>query len=191
MNKKITKELYDALIKIDGIDFRGVSIGDFIKSVIEKEGKTFEDRKGSLPNYKYFFELGEMEELIIVYSYSKDSKKIYNIELTLKTYPKYYWKKNGGTDEVDFYQQTIKNTLKNYVNHFTACKDKVLKHFEDQLGIAEIDNKHYIYNKPHQNFSKHTWVTEYSRLVLMSYLDDEEYPRGSTTMELVLILTAV
>lgn len=191
MNKEITKELYDAVIKIEGINFRGISIGDYIKSVIEKEGSTFDDRKGSLPNYKYFFELGETEELIIVYTYSKDSNKIYNIELTLKTYPKYYWKQNGGTDELDFYQQTINNTLKNYVNHFTACKENIIKHFEDQLGNPKIDSKHYVYNKPHQNFSKLTWVSEGSRLTLMSYLDDEEYPRGSTTMELVLILTAV
>lgn len=191
MDTKATDELYNAIIKKEGINFRGISIGDSLESVREKEGKNLEERGGSLPNFKYFFEIGETEELIVVYAYPKETKIVKTLELTLKTYPKYYWKKAGGTDIMDFYNHTKNNTLQNFIPHFIACKNKIIAHFDQQLGAAEIDTKDFVYNKPHQNFSKHTWVSEKSRLVLMSFLDDEEEPRGTTTMELVLILTAL
>ncbi|GHC57843.1 hypothetical protein [Ulvibacter litoralis] len=190
MNNKATNELYQAIIKTDGINFRGVSIGDSLETVIEKEGNDFDNRGGTLPNYKYFFELGEMEELILVYAYYEETKAIYNLETTLKTYPKYYWEEAGGTDETEFYEKTKNNTLLQYVSHFTACKEKIIAHFEKELGAAEIDFKHVVYNKPYHNFSKHTWISGRFRLVLMSYLNDEKEPQGATTMELKLILTA-
>ena len=118
-------------------------------------------------------------------------KTIYNLELTLKTYPKYYWKKSGGTNIIDFYEETKNNTLQNHLPDFLACKEKLIAHFDAQLGESECDNKDFVYNKPHQNFVKHTWISEGSRLVLMSFLDDEKEPHGATTMELALILTAI
>ncbi len=191
MNSKLESELFAAIIKSEGINFRGVSVGDSLETVVEKEGTTFTDRGGSLPNYKYFFEIGEMEELILVYAYRAETKTIYNLELTLKTYPKHYWREAGGTDLQDFYQQTIDNKLGDYIEHFTKCKELIIAHFENQIGAPEVSFKHNVFKHAHQNFSKHTWISGDSRLVLLSHLDDTKEPEGATTMELTLMLSAV
>jgi hypothetical protein len=191
MSENNKDELFKAIIKKDGINFRGVSINDLIDTVIAKEGNNFENRNGTLPNYKYFVELGEMEELILVYTYNEEDKSIYNLEVRLKTYPKYYWKEAGNTDIRDFYEKTKTNSLGQYLEHFVSCKNKIIKHFEEQLGPPEIEFKDYVYKLPHQNYSKHTWISNGFRLVLINYLNDLNEPRGGTTMELVLILSAI
>ena len=120
----------------------------------------------------------------------KNLKIIYNIEVTLKTYPKYYWEQSGNTDELELYQQTMNNELKTFVKHFTACQDLITSHFENQLGKPTLDLKHSVYKHPHQNFSKLTWLSEDMRLVAMSFMNDKNYPQGPIVMELVLMLTA-
>ena len=127
----------------------------------------------------------------MVYTYNKEDKSIYNLEVTLKTYPKYYWKEAGNKDIIDFYEKTKTNALEQYLEHFISCKNQIIKHFEEQLGAPEVDFEDYVYKLPHQNFSKHTWISNGVRLVILSFLDDLNEPRGGTTMELVLILTAV
>src|SRR5690554_2635031 len=140
--EKVAGELFNAVIKSTGINFRGIKIGDNLEVLILKEGKEFQDRGGTFPNFKYFIELGEMEELMLVYQYHETTKAIQNLEVTLKTYPKYYWEKAGGTDDVEFETQIIYNSIADYIPHFLACKNLIIAHFENQLGVAEMDSKH-------------------------------------------------
>lgn len=186
---ELVDSLFNATIKAEGISFRGVNIGDSLDTIVLKEGKLYKDRGGILPNYKYFFELGEMEELTLVYAYHEDTKNIYNLELRLKTYPKYYWEENGGMNEVDFYQKVNSKALDTYVPHFINFKDKIIAHFENQLGSPEVDKKDFVFKHPHQNFLKHTWTIEERHLSIMSYVNDLNSYNGSVTMELVIILS--
>lgn len=187
--KTASDELFRALIKSNGINFRGIKIGDNLDTLILKEGKPYKDIGGSLPNYKYFQELGEMEELELVYAYKEATKHIYNIQLKLITYPKYYWEKAGGTDEIDLLQQISNNALDQYIEHFLLCKKRIIDHFEEQLGPPEIDYKDFVFKHPHQNFVKYVWVSEGQRLTIKSYLDDLDTYRKPLTMQLYLILS--
>jgi len=187
--EKLDSTLFNATIKAEGISFRGVNIGDSIETVVLKEGKLYKDRGGTLPNYKYFIELGEMEELTLVYAYNEETKNIYNLELRLKTYPKYYWEENDGTDEVEFYQKVNSKDLDAYVPHFINYKNKIIAHFENQLGNPQVEKKDFVFKLPHQNFLKHTWTVEDRHLNIMSYENDLNSFNGSVTMELVMILS--
>ena len=187
--QKASDALFKEIITAEGISFRGVKIGDSLEAVKLQEGNSFEDRGGSLPNYKYFLEIGEMEELELVYCYDTTSKLVYNLELKLTTYPKYYWEQAGGKDEMDLLQEVRDNNLDQYIQHFLACKNRIIAHFEAQFGKAEIDLKHKVFKHPHQNFIKHTWLAENQRLTLMSYLDDLDTYRRPLMMKLYMILS--
>nr|WP_299201047.1 hypothetical protein [uncultured Brumimicrobium sp.] len=186
--KVLENELFTSIICSDGIDFRGIKIGDSIDVLPTIEGLDFENRGGALPNYKYFIELGAIEELTLVYLYDAETKLIQQLELTLKTYPKFYWEEAGGTDEMEFFTKIKSNAIDTYLSEFTHCENLVIAHFENQLGNPESTSNHVVFKHNHQAFKSFNWMVEGKRLTLMSYLDDTKYPQGPITRELKLIL---
>ena len=94
--------LFQEIIKTDTLFFRSIKIGDSIDLVEEIEGPPNEIKEYSNPFYRYFFEIGEMEELLVYYGYRLEEKKVEEVSVYLTHYPDYYWKKAGGIDEIEF-----------------------------------------------------------------------------------------
>ncbi|MBL4663572.1 MAG: hypothetical protein JKY22_08470 [Flavobacteriaceae bacterium] len=182
-------EIVKAIIKAEGINFRGVTIGSNMEAIEAREGNPFDKDDGSLPHYRYTYKLGEAEEITLYYNFYPSSLEMYKIELILKSYPGYYWRLSGGTDDSVFFQQKIENKLQPFLQDFTRVKEYIIGHFIDALGDPKIDQKDIVFNKPYQNFAKYSWVKDGMRLIVVTYLDDEDATQSSTSMQLKVKLT--
>lgn len=179
------------IVKNNSINFRGAAIGDTLDIVENAEGVDFKDTKGSLPNYKYFLEIGEMEELSIVYSYKEESKVVWNMQVRFSFYPKYYWEQAGGTNEMEFYELLKNRQLSTCIPDYTGLKEKLSNHFNTVLGKSERDNKDFVFKKPQHCFEREVWTKDEMILTMKSYIDDTKDPRGAITAEIVFILNAI
>ncbi|MCF6350619.1 MAG: hypothetical protein L3J23_06250 [Flavobacteriaceae bacterium] len=183
-------EIFNDIIKEESILFRGVNIGDNLKTVEHKEGNNFKKKIGSLSHYKYYFEVGETEDLILYYGFNKEVKKVDRIKLLFKAYPKYYWKKDGGKELFDFFGLIENNNLKKYLKTFNLVYNEVIKHFTDLLGKPKVETSDSVFNKPYQNFSKSFWVKNKLRLTITSYLDDNSGLQGPVFQLMEILLTS-
>jgi len=183
-------EFFNDIIKEKSISFRGVTIGDDLKIVENKEGSNFKKKIGSLSHYKYFFEVGEMEEIILYYGFDKSDEKVDRIKLLFKMYPEYYWRKNDGKDLIDFFTLLENNCLQKYLKPINGVYDEVIKHFTNLLGEPIEEMSDSVYNKSYQNFKRSFWVENNLRLTITSYLDDSNDSPGSIFQLMEIVLTS-
>jgi hypothetical protein len=166
--------LFNDIIKNDSIYFRGIHLGDPISKVIDVEGESFEANVYSNPYYKYFFEVGEMEEITIYYKFNAQEKCVEDIELIFIQYPDYYWKKEGHTNETDFFNLLQNNQLQAYSALFLNTRHQLINHFTAIFKKEpSVVKKDVVFDQAYQNFTVCSWEIENElRFSIMCYIDD-------------------
>lgn len=184
-----TTSLINDIIKAPGINFRGIALGDPISDVEKKEGGYTEKKLYSNPFLKYFFEVGEMEEISIYYNFEEADEKVKWITLHFIHYPDYYWKKEGHSMD-DFHSlvfekhqipasQLFTDTLNDVVGHFT-------KAFKKKPSIITKDS---VFREAYHNYRCYKWDIENDlRLSVMVYCDDNDPQTMKNTMKIWLRL---
>lgn len=168
------ENLFNEIVKSDGIYFRGVSLGDSLSKVKEIEGTEFEENNNYNPHYKYYFEIGEMEEITIYYGFNNNEDIVNEIELLFISYPNFYWKKEGNNNVIDFFNLLQNNQLQPYSTIFLKTQNQLINHFTTVFKKEPIvEKKDTVFNQSYQNFSVCSWDIENEiRLSIMSYIDD-------------------
>jgi len=169
----MTKKLFNKIIKNKTITFRGLDIGVDLAEVEKIEGSDFKKKIGSLSNYKYFYEVGEMEDLTIYYGFNPKDEKVDYIKLILETYPKFYWSEAGGTDILDFITLVESGDLEKYLILFDSVLEKIIIHFTNLLGDAKIETKDEVFSQSHHKFKRYIWISNDYYLTVTTYIDDK------------------
>lgn len=179
--------IYDDIIRQPGFFFRGVPLGASLLEVSFHEGEDYEAVEGSLSHYEYYFEVGDMEEVLLYYDYKKEEKIVTAIHLILKAYPKIYWKDEGGAKEQEFFQLVQEQQLAPYSTAFLTTKDQVINQLTNSLGTPLITEKDSVYSQAHQQFQKYAWKGKDGlTLTVSSYLDDLVAGRAIWNLHLLL-----
>lgn len=170
-NTSLLKEI----IKTDSIHFRNVKIGDTMELVEQIEGPPTEIKEYSNPFYRYFFEIGEMEEINLYYNYNMVEKLVDEINLYFIHYPDHYWKKEGNTDPIEFWSLLNNNQLQPYSTVFTNTVKNIVALFTNTLNqeptISSETNG--VFDLPHQNYKVYKWIiNEQYYLSIQTYIDD-------------------
>ncbi len=166
--------LLNDIVKTNSIHFRNIKIGDAMTVVEQLEGQPEEIKEYSNPFYRYYFEVGEMEELTIYYNYAKDEKRVNEITLHLIHYPDHYWKKEGHQDATVFWNLLQNNKLQSFSNVFTNTVTDVVAFFTHTLNqepIQSIENS-TPFHAPHQNYKLYHWTHNGQYLSIQTYIDD-------------------
>lgn len=183
-----TTSLINDIIKAPGINFRGIALGEPISEVEKKEGPYTEKKLYSNPFLKYFFEIGEMEEISIYYNFEEKDEQVKWITLHFIHYPDHYWTKEGNTDITDFWMLFEKNEIQAYSHVFTDTVSDVVKHFTDVFKKEPvIDKKDPIFKEACHNYNSYNWEVENDlRLSVTTYADDSDGRAVKNTMQISL-----
>lgn len=177
--------LFQDIIKTDTLFFRSIKIGDSIDLVNEIEGPPNEIKEYSNPFCKYFFEIGEMEELVVYYGYRLEERKVEEITVHLTHYPDYYWKNAGGIDEIEFWNFLINNQLQPFSEIFTNTVNQIITHFERILNLAPtLSNENSgPFNQPQNEYKNYQWlVNGQYYFSVTTYIDDKDEKNVKNTM---------
>lgn len=157
-----TTTLIKDIIKANTIYFRDIKIGSLMELVLEKEGTPTEIKEYSNPFYHYFFEIGEMEELNIYYNYEKSKKSVNEIRLHFIHYPEYYWKKEGNTDPIEFWNLLNKNQLQPFSKVFLNTVQDVLSFFSTLLNKEPtlLTKPNAPFDAPHNDYKVYKWTVD-------------------------------
>lgn len=165
--------LINDIITANSIHFRNIKIGDTIELVEQIEGAPTEIKEYSNPFYRYYFEIGEMEEITLYYNIKE--KLVDEISLHFIHYPDHYWKKEGNSDPAEFWNLLNNNQLKPYSTVFTNTVENILDFFTNTLHqkptlSSELSGA---FDLPHQNYKLYKWtIDELYYLSIQTYIDD-------------------
>ena len=168
------RNLFDEIIKTSDIHFRKIKIGDDISEVLKMEGTPTEEKRYNNPFLSYFYEIGEMEEILVYYNFLESSNKVTEIKLFFISYPDFYWKKQGGTDYIEFTSELENNKIQKYSEAFLQTLDKIIDHFTTIFDYSpSINTTDETFNLPYQNYKSYAWTfKELYRLSVVTYIDD-------------------
>jgi hypothetical protein len=179
--------LFSEIIKTRSIHFRNVQPGDTSARVKEVEGNECEEKLNSNPCYRYFFEVGEMEEVVVYYNFDTAVQFVTEITVFFIHYPDHYWRKAGNTDLGEFENAVNKGSLPGYCNEvFEQTYNEVMQFFRELISSApSVSLKDGAFNKPHQQFNSNLWELENDRwLSVMRYVDDTDFQNVRNTMKI-------
>lgn len=167
-------KLFNEIIKTNDIHFRGIKVGDDINDVIKKEGTPTQEKRYSTPFLSYFYEIGEMEEILLYYNFIEDTNKITEIKLFFFSYPDFYWKKEGGVDYQEFTNLLENNKIQKYSEVFIDTLNEIINHFTVLFDAPPtLTTSDFVFNLPYQNYRCYDWIyKELYRLSVISYIDD-------------------
>ncbi|MGL4596327.1 MAG: hypothetical protein ACRCYO_02290 [Bacteroidia bacterium] len=182
------QSLFNELIKTNSINFRNIKIGDAMSIVEQIEGQPEEIKEYSNPFYRYYFEIGEMEEITVYYNYEKDEKCVKEISLYLIHYPDHYWKKEGHSDTLEFWNLLHQNQLQPFSTVFTNTVTEVIAFFTKTLNQEPTQSSEYSvpFDAPHQNYKQYRWMHNEQYLFIQTYIDDSIDDNVKNTMILSL-----
>lgn len=167
--------LIQELIKTNTVYFRDIQIGDSMEHVEQIEGTPSDINEYTNPFYRYFFEIGEMEEMTLYYNYTKEEKLVKEIKLFFIHYPDHYWKKAGHDDPIEFWNLLNNNQLQPYSTVFTNTVNDVVAFFTNTLNQEPIisSETNGVFDAPHQNYKVLRWtIDEQYYLSIQTYVDD-------------------
>jgi hypothetical protein len=182
--------LINDIIKTNAIYFRNIKIGDSMALVEQIEGTPTEIKEYDNPFYSYYFEIGEMEEITIYYSYNMQQKVVDELNLHFIHYPEYYWKKEGNSDPIEFWNLLNNNQLQPYSTVFTNTVNDIIAFFTNILHheptiSSEING---VFDLQHHNYKLYTWtVSEQCYLSIQTYIDDSIDNNIKNTMILRIV----
>lgn len=183
-----TLSLIQDIVKTNTIDFRGVPIGSPMDLVLEKEGTPAEINEYANPFYRYFLEIGEMEELTVYYNYELEKKQVKHIALHLIHYPDHYWKEAGNSDPSEFWDLLNKNQLQPFSEVFYETVQDLISFFTTLFNQEPVfSTKDAVpFDEPHNAFKSYTWTDDTHHLNLRTYVDDKIDNNVKNTMILDL-----
>lgn len=181
-------DLFDEIIKTNDIFFTGIKIGDDIDETLQKKGKPARDKRLSNPYLRYFYEVGEMEEITIYYNFTESTNKVTQIRLYLISYPDFYWKKEGGKDYQGFSDLLQSNQIQPYSEVFLNTLNRIIAHFTNIFNKPPaLENDSDPFNEPYQNYKSYSWSYEEKyRLSVTFYIDDSVDQNVKNTMIIYL-----
>ncbi|MGL5888955.1 MAG: hypothetical protein ACRC3B_03680 [Bacteroidia bacterium] len=175
------------IIKSTNINFRNTQLGDTPQRVKEIEGNECEENAYSNPFYRYLFEVGEMEEVIVYYNFDADITAVKEITVYFIHYPDHYWKKAGNTDLNEFYDGINNKSLPDYCNEiFEQTMKEVLTFFQELIPNAPVVSlSDAAFNEPYHNFSSYQWKLDNDHwLSVARYVDDADERNIKNTMKI-------
>lgn len=179
-----TTSLIHDLINTGTIHFRNIKVGDSLELVEQIEGAPTEIQEYSNPFYRYFFEIGEMEEITVYYNYNLEDRLVHTISLYLFHYPDHYWKKAGNTDPIEFWNLLNNNQLQPYSTVFSDTLKDVIAFFTKTLNEEPTSSseKNGVFDEPYQNYKVFRWNVDEYNLSIQTYIDDSVYEQVKNTM---------
>lgn len=185
-----TNSLLHEIFKKNALFFREIKLESSREEIIKLEGNNFEENTFSNPYLKFFYEIGEMEEVQIYYHLDSNTQLLREIEVFFVSYPDYYWKKEGESDYLSFIQKMENKELEKYSVVFNATFDDLLHFCKNEFGEeSEISHKDAAFSKPYHEFVKHSWVVENTyRLTIMKYVDDYDYNNIKNTFKIIVAI---
>ena len=191
--KNTIEEIFNTIIRSNNIFYRGLNLGATKKEIEAKEGFNYINKSGvSKPHYKYFYEVGEVEEINIYYGFSPKNEKLSNITLYFFSFPDYYWRKKGGKNIAHFNKLMYDEQISEFSAIFDEVTKMVLDIFVSELGAPKIHREHNVFNKGYQHYIAYSWNIENetsnkrTNLLLIKYLDDSIFDDVKLIMKLLL-----
>jgi len=190
---KMIRQIVDTIIKTDNIFFRGLTFEASKKSIESKEGANFKNKSGgSLPHYEYFFEVGEVEEIVLYYGFDANNSKLNRINLLFYSFPDYYWRKKGGNNLSEFNKLIYNEKIQEFSLIYNKVTLSILEIFTKSLGQPEIEKGNNVFNKRYQNYTTYIWEKhnpindKLTRLTITKYLDDTVFDDVKLILNILL-----
>ena len=167
---------FSDIVRQQGLLFRGPGPGASLDEVVAIEGEPSNVKEphpsGSLGDLTYNFELGEVEELKITYSYGPE-RLVQTIEVYLRSFPFFYWQRTGQKYPDDWIDAMNAAALAPLTPQWAATREELIAHFTAAAGSPpKIGKPQGGFRKKEHDGRTWTWTTPTLNVWMLSHVDD-------------------